>query len=73
MLLNLPITLLIALYVAGFYTFFGIDSVLYSMGIGVDLAVFVCLFTAMQYLYEQRPMNLFLINAGYTIVTLMLM
>jgi len=32
MLINLPITILIAMYVAGTYTFIGADSTLYGVG-----------------------------------------
>ena len=70
MLWNLPITIVIALYVAGYYTFMGVDSLWYAVGGALDLGVFVCLFIGMHYLYEMRPMKLFLITAGYTLVSL---
>lgn len=73
MLYNLPITIGIAMYISGWYTFVGLDSVWYGLALGLDLGTFVCLFIGMNYLYEWRPFSLFAITAGYTLLTSMLM
>jgi hypothetical protein len=67
---NLPITFIIAANIAAFCKHFDYDTPAKAFLIGYDLGLIVCLFLAIHYLYEQRPLTLYGITAGYTIVSM---
>ena len=67
---NLPITFIIAANIAAFCKHFDYDTPAQAFLIGYDLGLVVCLFLAIHYLYEQRPLALYGITAGYTIVSM---
>lgn len=73
MLYNLPITFIIAANIAAFCKHFKHDTAAEGFLIGYDLGLIICLFLAIHYLYEQRPLKLYAIVAGYTLVSMSIM
>lgn len=73
MVWNIPITFIIAANIAAFCKHFEYDTPAKAFLIGYDLGLIICLFMAIHYLYEQRPLQLYAIVAGYTIVSMSLM
>jgi len=67
---NLPITFFIAANIAAFCKHFDYDTPAKAFLVGYDLGLIICLFLAIHYLYEQRPLALYGITAGYTIVSM---
>ncbi len=69
MLWHVPIAFLISANIAAFCKHFEYDTPAQAFLIGYDLGLIACLLLAVNYFYEQKPIKLFLINAGYIIVS----
>ncbi|MBP6921330.1 DUF1761 domain-containing protein [Candidatus Gracilibacteria bacterium] len=67
---TLPITFVIAANIAAFCKHLEYTDPSRAFLIGYDLGLIVCLFMAINYLYEQKPLTLYAINAGYTLVSM---
>lgn len=67
---TIPITFVIAANIAAFCKHFEYDTPSQGFLIGYDLGLVACLLMAIGYLYEQRPLALYGINAGYIIVSM---
>lgn len=70
---TVPITFIIAANIAAFCKHLQHTDPARAFLIGYDLGLIVCLFMAINYLYEQKPFTLYAINAGYTIVSMSVM
>jgi len=70
---TLPITFIIAANIAAFCKHFDYDTPAQGLLIGYDLGLIACLLIAIHYLYEQRPLGLYGITAGYTLISMSLM
>lgn len=73
MIWHIPIAFLIAANISAFCKHFGYNTAAQGGLIGYDLGLITCLFLAILYLYEQRPLALYGINAGYIIISTSLM
>ncbi len=73
MMWAIPITFIIAANIAAFCKHFDYRSAPESFLLSYDLGLIICLFMALHYLYEQRSLKLYAINAGYTLITMSLM
>jgi hypothetical protein len=73
LLWNAPLTFLIAANIAAFCKHFGYDTATQGMLIGYDLGLIICLFLAIQYIYEQRSFKLYGISAGHILLSMTLM
>jgi hypothetical protein len=73
LLWNTPITFLIAANIAAFCKHFDYDTAVQGMLIGYDLGLIICLFLAIQYIYEQRPLKLYGISAGHVLLSMTFM
>lgn len=67
---NLPITFILAANISAFCKHFQYTEPAQGFLIGYDMGLVVCLFLAINYLYEQRPMKLYAISAGYALVSM---
>ena len=70
MLWNLPLTLFIAADIAALCKHFGYHTALQGFIMGYNLGLIICLFLGIHHLYEQRPLKLYAITAGYTIIAM---
>lgn len=70
---HIPISFLIAANITAFCKHFKYQSAMEGALIGYDLGLLVILFLAINYIYEQRSLMLYAINAGYIIVCTSLM
>lgn len=61
------------MHVATLYVFIGGHTLMAGIFTGAVSARVVILFMVMHALFEQKPLKLFLINAGYTLVSLLAM
>lgn len=67
---HIPIAFLISANIAAFCKHFEYDTPAQAFLIGYDLGLIACLLLAINYFYEQKPFKLFMINAGYVIVSM---
>lgn len=73
MIWHIPLTFIIAANIAAFCKHFDYDTPAQGFLIGYDLGLVACLLMAIHYLYEQRPLGLYGITAGYTIISMSVM
>lgn len=70
---SIPITFIIAANIAAFCKHFKHTTAAEGFLIGYDLGLIICLFMAIHYLYEQRPLKLYAIVGGYTLISMSVM
>ena len=70
MVWSIPLWFIIAANIAAFCKHFDYDTPAQGFLIGYDLGLVACLLMAIHYLYEQRPIALYGITAGYTITSM---